>query len=99
MQKYLKISDINPFKRALASLSIITKQRYKQYKDLSNIRSQEALFDHYISGEYADNLSYAYRLFDCEKEKSIFQFQPYTDCDIGGSSKGELKFNLEKNCL
>lgn len=46
MQKYLSLKKLNPLKRAMASVNILTKQRYQHFRDLRNIKQNEALFDH-----------------------------------------------------
>lgn len=65
MQKYLSIKKLNPLKRALASLNIVTRQRYQHFSDLRNIKQNEALQDHTRIAEYSDILSYTYKLIDC----------------------------------
>jgi hypothetical protein len=65
MQKYLYLKKLNPLKRALASLNIVTRQRYQHFKNLRSIKQNDALHDHTRIAEYSDILSYTYKLFDC----------------------------------
>lgn len=84
MNKLISIQQVHPLKRALASLNIMTKQRFKHLRDIWKIKKQEALYDHLYPSEYSDNLSYTYKLFNCQEERSLYQFQPYTDREFGG---------------
>ena len=45
MNKLISFSEIHPIKKALASLKIITRDRYNHYKKISNISRNEALRD------------------------------------------------------
>lgn len=46
MNKLISIQQIHPLKRALASLNIMTKQRFKHLRDIWKIKKHEALYDH-----------------------------------------------------
>ena len=82
----INIQNMNPLKRALASLNIVTRQRYRHFKNISHIKNQDNLYDLYDQSQPSDEISFCYRLFDCTKEQSIFQFLPYSDRNIGGDS-------------
>lgn len=87
MNKLLSFADIHPIKKLLASLRIITKDRYQHHSILDKIANTQSLHDLEYSNTYNDNLSYCYKLFDCSNPSSLHLFHPYSDREIGGDSQ------------
>ena len=100
MNNLIRQKQLSVFQQAWGWLQLRTRDRWARTSQLRNIARHETLYNQdENAGDYSDELSYRYRLFDLTSSLCLQEFQFYNDRDIGGSSEGDLLYDEKEKHL